>query len=91
MTVKYPAVFEQNTGTLTTSATGAGVFTATKLRSVAFAIIKAPGYMVVEGSISGQDINFQIYQQSGTIGALVAPTAAVAFDPGTINVVEFGS
>lgn len=89
--------YEQNAGTITTNATGKGTFPATKLRAVEFAIIKAPGYVIIEDTPVGQNVPFQVYQGGtlsgtpGTMGAFSKPTAAVSFDPSTMNMVEFGT
>ena len=87
---KYKVAFEKNSGTITTSASGAGTFTATQLQQVSYAHLSAAGYIAVVTSNSGQNIAFQLYQDSGTVSAFVAPTAAVSFNPNTITVLEVG-
>lgn len=89
----YTLEKEGNAATVTTDATGAGTVTATKLSQVSFAMLSssAAGYVIVQtASPTGQDIPFQVYESAGTAGALAKPTAAVSFDPDTINILEVG-
>lgn len=87
----YIVEYETNAATVTTSATGTGTIVASKLAQLAAAIVQAPGYSAVVTSVSGQNINFALYQQSAATGALTAPAAAVTFDPGTIQILEIGN
>ena len=87
---EYKVAFEKNSGTITTSASGAGTLTVTQLQQVSYAHLDAAGYVVVVTSNTGQAIAFQLYQVSGTASALAAPTAAVSFNPNTITVLEVG-
>lgn len=87
----YIVEYEKNAATVTTSATGTGSFNVTKLSQLAAAIIQTPGYVAQVTSVSGQTINFSLYQQSATTGALTAPTSAVSFAPGSISIVEIGN
>lgn len=87
----YIVEYEKNAATVTTSATGTGSVAATKLSQLAAAIIQTPGYVAQVTSVSGQTINFSLYQQSAATGALTAPATAVTFDPGTIQILEIGN
>lgn len=87
----YTVEYETNAATVSTSATGTGSITVSKLSQLAAAVIQTPGYVAVVTSVSGQKINFSLYQQSAATGALSAPSAAVSFDPGTVQILEIGN
>lgn len=82
---------EKNAATITTSATGAGTFTATVLQQVQAAILEETnGYVLKVTSISGQVIAFQVKESAGSAAPLANPGSAVSFDPDAITLTEFG-
>lgn len=80
---------ETNSAAITTSASGAGSFSSS-LRLVKDAVLQVPGYVAYVTGISGNTINFQLYQQSAATGALTAPAAAVTISAGSLIATEWG-
>ncbi len=79
----YMHRFETNASAITTNASGAGSFTS-GFRIVKNATLQVPGYVAVVTGVSGNTINFQLYQQSAATGALTEPTAAVTISAGSL-------
>jgi len=80
---------ETNASSITTSASGAGTFSSS-LRLVKSAVLQTAGYVAVVTGVSGNTIDFQLYQQSAATGALTAPAAAVTIGAGNLLVNEWG-
>ncbi len=81
---------ETNTSAITTSATGAGSITVGDARPVSVIAIQVPGYVAVPGTVSGQTVDFQLYQQSAATGALTEPAAAVTINANTLIITYNG-
>jgi hypothetical protein len=82
---------ETNGASITTSASGAGTFTAAVLQQIEAAVLSEEnGYVLKVTGITGQNVAFQVKETSSLGGTLVDPTSAITFDPGTITMLETG-
>lgn len=86
----YKEAFETNATAVTTSSTGAGSVTVTKLSGVSFAQLESSGYHFHFISASGQVIQFQAQQVGGTQSPFSNPSAPITFTKGSINIREIG-
>ncbi len=82
---------ETNAGTIVTSASGAGIFAATKKKLLTFVHLDVVGWHAEVTSVSGQTVNFQLRGAGLSGGPLIGPTTAQTLGPGSITAWEVGT
>lgn len=89
--IRNAILTEPNNASSVTNATGSGSVKVTKLSMLEDAQVFNKYYEIETLNVSGNTINYQVWQGGSAGGQRVQPTSAVTFSPGDLKILEIGN